>query len=107
MEIVFKMDGGFAALPGLSRPTTIDTEQLPAMEAASLERQVAAADFFDLPSSPPTYPKAADVHTYTIDITDGARHHQVKLVDPLRDEQLAALVDTLKSYAKKKRSQRG
>lgn len=105
MEIVFKMEGGFAAMPGLSRPTTINTEQLPAAESVSLERLVANADFFDLPASPPTYPKAADVHTYTINVTDGARHHQVKLVDPLRDEQLAALVDALKGYVKKQRSQ--
>lgn len=106
MEIVFKTEGGLVFMPGLSRPTTIDTTQLPADQAAELERLVADADFFDLPTSPKTYPKAADVQTYTISITDGSRQHQVKLVDPVSDPQLVALIDCLKGHMRSARSSR-
>jgi hypothetical protein len=100
VEIVFKMEGGFAALPGLSRPTTVNTDDLPPDEAARVVQLVADACFFDLPPSPKTYPKAADVRAYSIAIADGARRHKVKLVDPVTDPQLVALIDCLKRYAK-------
>jgi len=103
MEIVFKQEGGIAAFPGLSRPTIIDTEQLPSDEADALTQLVADAHFFSLPPAPKTYPKAADIHTYTISITDGSRHHQVKLVDPVRNADLVALIDALKGYSKARR----
>ncbi len=106
MEIVFKMDGGLTFMPGLSRPTTIDTTQLSHEQAAELERLVADASFFDLSTSPKTYPKAADVHSYTIRIIDGSRQHEIKLVDPVSDPQLVALIDCLKGHARSARSAR-
>lgn len=104
MEIVFKMDGGMAVFPGLSRPTVIDTEQLPPHDATTLEQLVNDANFFSLPTAPATYPKAADVHTYTISVTDGERRHQVKMVDPVRDPACVALINCLKSHTKAQRA---
>jgi hypothetical protein len=106
VEIVFKTEGGLVFMPGLSRPTTIDTTQLPHDQAAELERLVADADFFDLPTSPKTYPKAADVQSYTIRIIDGSRQHEVKLVDPVSDPQLVSLLDCLKGHVRSARSSR-
>jgi hypothetical protein len=45
MRIRFKTEGGFAYFPGLSKPVTIDTDELPAEEAKELERLIEAADF--------------------------------------------------------------
>ena len=40
MRIQVERDGGFAYFPGLSGPTTVDTDALPADEAAALEAAV-------------------------------------------------------------------
>jgi hypothetical protein len=95
MRIEFKMEGGFAPLPTLSRPFVIDTAQLPPALGTEIERLVAAANFFDQPEVAPPPPTAADYRTFTITITDGARTRSLKLFDPIQNPELAALVTAL------------
>ena len=38
MRIQFKMEGGIASFPGLSKPITIDSDQLPQQESDELKR---------------------------------------------------------------------
>ena len=45
MRIQVERDGGFAYFPGLSGPTTVDTDALPADEELALEQAVERADF--------------------------------------------------------------
>ena len=59
MRIQVERDGGFAYFPGLSGPTTVDTDTLPADEAAALEAAVGRTDFsaeaaLPLPAAPCT-----------------------------------------------------
>ena len=98
MRIQFKLEGGIAYFPGLSKPITIDSDQLPAQEADELKRLVNATRFFDLPAvigSPA--PGAADYRQYTITIEDHGKQHTVRLTDPIEDSNLQALLNYLKT----------
>ncbi len=98
MRIQFKMEGGIAYFPGLSKPIMIDSDELPKQEADELKRLVNAAHFFDLPAvigSPPR--GAADYRQYTITIEDDRKQHTVRLTDPIEDPNLQALLTYLKT----------
>ena len=104
MRIRFETEGGIAYFPGLSKPVTIDTGELPAEEANELERLIEAAGFFDLPavSAPPR--GAADYQQYTISVTSPGRSHVVRLTDPIEDPRVRALVDRLRVKARELRA---
>jgi hypothetical protein len=97
MRVRFKMNGGFVYLPARSEPVTIDTDDLPAVEAKELERLIEAAGFFEIPetSSPPR--GAADYLRYTISATTPEHSHTVQLTDPIEDPHLQALVEYLET----------
>jgi len=99
MKVQFQTSGGIAYFPGLAKPVTIDTAQAP-QDADMLARQLADADFFNLPSvanSPA--PRSFDAQTYTITIDDGQRQHTVQVSEPITDPNLRALVDHLRLLA--------
>lgn len=98
MRIEFKMDGGLAPLPALSRPFVIDTTQLPRAIGTEIERLVSAARFFSQPEAAAPAPSAADYRTFTITITDSARSRSLKLFDPIQNQELAALVAALEKH---------
>lgn len=100
MKITFKMDGGFAHIPALSGPHTIDTTQQAPQAANELEALVRECNFFELPAQANTAPKgAADNRRYTITIEDGSRIHTVHLADPVADVHLNKLVSQLRTKA--------
>jgi hypothetical protein len=100
MRVEFATEGGLAYFPGLSRPTVIDTASLPEADAAELARLLDQTDFFAQPALPRTLPKgAADYRQYTISVEDGKRRHTIRLIDPIEDPRLQALVDFLRSRA--------
>ena len=94
MRIELKQEGGFAALPGLNKPFTLDTNDLQAVQTRKMSDLVRACHFFDLPSAPtPPHPGAADYHSYTLTITDGKRRHTIVRSDPVSDTDVQALID--------------
>jgi len=95
MRIVFSTSGGFASIPGLAAPLTIDVETLPEAEQEELRQLVERSAFFALPLQRPR-PRAADQRTYTITIEDEDRVHTVKLNDPVPAGDLRVLVDRLR-----------
>lgn len=98
MRIQFKMEGGIAYFPGLSKPITIDSDQLPKQESNELKRLVNATHFFALPAvmgSPS--PGAADYRQYTITIQDEGKQHTVHLTDLIEDPNLQALLAYLRA----------
>jgi hypothetical protein len=106
MRIHFKMEGGLAYFPGLSRPVTIDSSELPAAEATELQRLVDAAGFFDRPETSAPPPRgAADYQRYTITIEENGRRHTIELTDPVGDPDLQRLLAYLRGKAKALRSQ--
>ena len=71
MRIQVERDGGFAYFPGLSGPTTVDTDSLPADEAAALEAAVEQTDFSAeaaLAAAPA--PGSADHRTVTVTVEE-------------------------------------
>jgi hypothetical protein len=104
MHVQFKTEGGFAYLPGLSKPVTIDTDGLSPEEAGKLERLVEAAGFFELPATPEPPREGADFRTYTISISSSGRGHTVRIVEPVENPQLQALVDYLSEKARESRA---
>jgi hypothetical protein len=104
MHIQFTAEGGIAYFPGLNKPVSIDTAQLPPQEAAELERLVQAANFFDLPPAIAPPSGAADYLQYTISIESGDRQHNVQVSNFVEDPTLLALVSRLKAKAKEFRA---
>ena len=73
MRIQVERDGGFAYFPGLSGPTTVDTDALPADEAAAFEAAVEQTDFAAaaaLAAAPA--PGSADQRTVTVTVEERA-----------------------------------
>lgn len=102
MKITLEMSGGFAHLPALSRPLTIDTAQIEPQARAELEALVRQSRFFDQPLIGPTPAKgAADYRSYTITVLDGPRAYTIQLTDPITDVHLEKLVSRLRVIAGK------
>lgn len=104
MRVQFKTEGGLAYLPGLSQPVTFDTDGLSPEEAGKLERLVEAAGFFELPATSDPPPGGADLRSYTISISSSGRSHTVRIVEPIDNPQLQALVDHLSEKARELRA---
>ena len=101
MTITFEMSGGFAHLPALSRPVTIDTAQLEPQFRTELESLVRQSWFFDQPTYLTPTKGAADYRTYTITVQDGSHVHTIQLTDPITDINLEQLVSRLRVMARK------
>ena len=101
MTITFEMSGGFAHLPALSRPVTIDTAQIEPQARTELESLVRQSRFFDQPAQPTPAKGAADYRTYTITVQDGSRVYTIQLTDPITDINLEQLVSRLRVMARK------
>lgn len=97
MRVEFCVQGGLAYFPGLSKPITIDTDQLPAEEAAALRRLVDEAHVFDpTPTAATPARGAADPQQYTITIEDAGRTRTIQLTDPVPPE-FRPLLDALRA----------
>jgi len=101
MNITIEISGGFAAVPGLNRPFTIDTKGLDTQLASELESLVREAKFFERPAVIDTTAKgAADYYIYVITVQDGTSSHTVRLTDPITDPSLERLVSRLQVLAR-------
>lgn len=101
MKITIEISGGFAPLPGLSRPVIIDTSTIDPALARQVESLVQDAAFFQRAAVIDTAPKgAADYRTYTVTVQDGSRVHTIRLTDPITDASLERLVSRLQAIAR-------
>lgn len=108
MRIHFKMEGGIAFFPGLSKPLIIESNQLSKDEDRELRRLIDAARFFDQPgiiNTPP--PGARDYYRYTITVEEAGKRHTIEMVDPIEDPDLARLVTFLKAKMREVRRKGG
>lgn len=95
MRVQYKVEGGIAHFPGLSKPFLIDTKNLSATAASKLHHLIDDAHFFDLPSVASVPRGAADYRRYTVTVEDGQRRHTVQLTDPVSNPDVQALLDYL------------
>jgi len=99
MQVQLKMEGGLAYIPGLSKPIMIGSETLSTQETAKLKQLLDTAHFFDLPSVIGTpAPGAADYRQYIITVDEDGKHHTVRMVEPIEDPNLQALLTYLKTW---------
>lgn len=97
MRLELAADGGFAALPGLRRPLSIDTDALPPEVADELRQLVESTRFFSLPESVKAPAGAADYREYTITANDGDRSHTVRVPELSASPELLRLIERLQS----------
>lgn len=95
MQVKFQQEGGFAALPGLNRPFTIDSDELTEEQVKQLGDLLVACDFFHLPAKAKARRGAADYRRYTITVVDGEQQHTAQFVDPVEDQHVQNLIDFL------------
>jgi hypothetical protein len=105
MRIDFRMEGGFAALPGLAAPVTIECDALPPVQQARLRDLLHRADFFTRPADNVPNP-VPDARSYTIEVDDGANCRSVTVHEPIRDPALRDLVADLRDRALAAKRQR-
>ncbi|MEO5702234.1 MAG: protealysin inhibitor emfourin [Casimicrobiaceae bacterium] len=91
MRIAFSIDGGVAYFPRRQAPVWLDLDALPLDERSRVCRLIEAARFWtrapdDVTAAPP------DARTYTIAIEDGARQCSRRVVEPVTDSAMRALV---------------
>jgi len=100
MRIQVERDGGFAYFPGLSGPTTVDTDALPAGEAAAFEAAVEQTDFSaEAARAAAPAPGSADHRTVTITVEEKGASRSVTVSEPIADDGLRALVDRVLATA--------
>ncbi len=89
MRIYFERSGGFLGKPVTC---TVDTESLPADEAAALQEMVAAASFFELRE---TAPQGRDQFQYKVVVEAAQVKYTVETTDTAAPDSLQPLLRKL------------
>ena len=96
MRVELQTEGGIAFFPGLNKPIVLNSNDLSKAQSDQLQQLLDSTRFFELPAASRSVPKgAADMRRYTITIEDGRRRRTVRLVDPIEDTHLQALIEFL------------
>jgi hypothetical protein len=100
MKVTLETSGGFAPLPALSRPITIDTSS-DRETASELHKLLRESTFFELgPFIDTTARGAADYLTYQITVEDGSRVHTVRFTEPIPNPSLQRLLIFIQKLAR-------
>jgi hypothetical protein len=105
MRIEFRMDGGIAAFPGLSKPISIDCDALPPAETARLRALVERAGILSRGRKKGA-PQSPDARSYTIGVDDGGQCRTLTVTEPIADDALRDLVTALRAHADAQRGRR-
>ena len=96
MRIEFVRSGGFA---GMRLAATIDTQDLPAGQGATLEKMIAETGFFDLPEQIKPASPGPDRFEYQVQVSSAAQKHSINVSESVMPERLRPLFDLLTSLA--------
>ena len=96
MRIEFERSGGFA---GMRLSGRVDTSELSAEQACSLEEAVDAAQFWDLPDEIPG-DRGVDRFQYIVTVESADRRHTVRVGESAMPETLGALVEAVTRLAR-------
>jgi Emfourin len=98
VRIRLEQSGGFAAIPGLTRPVEVDTAELSPDQTATLEALVHRTGILHGSLRSAVGPATgADLRDYTLTVEDQGLVRTVRLRDPLRDDAVAELIQHLQS----------
>jgi len=100
MILTFERSGGFTAIP---LRLTLDTEDLDIQESTMLQTQIAAADFFNLPSQATSSGRDYDRFTFKLTVQDTEQNHTIEYGDANIPESLQPLIDQLSTMARSRR----
>ncbi len=92
MKVEFVRTGGVA---GVRLTATLDTEMLPPEETDRLRRLIAAASFFEQPTSRQSPIREADRFQYRVTVEDGDRVKKVEMNESSVPEACRPLLDYL------------
>ena len=92
MRVQLKIDGGFAYVPGLTRPVIVDARTLDAGEAAELRRLCADAGAAAGAAALPDIATHPDARRYRITIESPDGRREFVAADPVTDPAIAALI---------------
>jgi hypothetical protein len=99
VRLRLEQSGGFAAIPGLSKPVELDTAGLSRDESATIEGLVHRTGILEGGVRSVSGPAGgADLRDYTLTVEDGGAVTTVHLRDPITDDAVAALVEQLQSH---------
>jgi hypothetical protein len=96
MHIEFVRSGGFA---GMRLTASVDTEQLPAERASTLDKLISDAGFFELPEQilPPA--PVPDRFEYKLTVTAPQKTHSIVVSDAAAPASLRPLLNYLTTLA--------
>jgi len=96
MHIEFVRSGGFT---GIRLSASIDTQQLLAEQASTLEKLIEESGFFDLPAQiKPTTP-GPDRFEYQVVVSSNGQTHSVNVSESVAPERVRPLLDFLTTIA--------
>ncbi len=96
MRIEFARSGGFA---GMRLATSVDTEQLPAEQASTLDKLISDAGFFDLPVNLRPAAPAPDRFEYKLTVSTPQKTHSIVVNEAAAPDTLRPLLNYLTTFA--------
>ena len=96
MHIEFTRTGGFA---GIRLTTSVNTQDLAAEQASTLDKLVSDAGFFKLPEQLQSESSARDRFQYALTISSGQQTHSITVNDAAAPESLRPLLNYLTTLA--------
>ena len=96
MRIEFTRTGGFA---GMRLVTSVDTEQLPAEQASTLDKLVGDAGFFELPENLAPATPAPDRFEYHLTVDSVQKTHSIDVNEAGAPDSLRPLLNYLTTLA--------
>jgi hypothetical protein len=99
MRILYERSGG---IMGSSSSLTIDLDELPLDQAATLRRLLDDSHFFTLSENPPSQPNP-DGFQYTLTVESDTTKHTVHTSDKSAPDQLRPLLQELSQRARSQR----
>ncbi len=96
MQIEFIRSGGFA---GIRLTANLDTGQMPAEQASTLQNLVTQAGFFNLPDRIVSQSPGVDRYVYSLTVSAEQGKHTVTVSETVVPDQLRPLLDYLTNLA--------
>ena len=96
MHVRLMISGGLVYSGGIAHPLVLDTERLSEPDAERLRELVDDAHFWKLPAKDPAAMPRPDTRSYDLTIEDRGKTQSVRLIDPVEEPRLHALLEFVK-----------